>query len=777
MKQKLLYILLFVFSVLFGTGDALAQTSYYVYESEDPDKEIAVNNATAGPFELSGPGAVLTYSMWNNATNENNRKVEIYASYESSKETYTLIGTNTTNTGTTSWDDFSMNLNAPYDGYIKFVGSKGNFMATKRIKNVKVTRASQIIALSPTALTAEAPPGETNYASLTVSYGNTNNMGQIRVSHSSGALTNMPTLEQNVTDELGSVTFDIPFSAANITTEGTYTGKLKVEHLAYNGSAYVVDVTKEIGYTFTVKKTAPTIDFKEQTFYPDHVYDLSTLFDSPNEDTTPVATISNGNAVIIGDKLFILSTGSFTISVTQQGSDKWETTTQTRTINVQAEATTGTHGNITLAWSGSDATVTLPAPCSKVTFDISEQFAATGGMTVRYYDAATSGWTTLLDNWSDMGTDNTSFTYDLPRTATQLQFTKPSTLEFYVKNIVFYYTSYMTVSPASLSLGEVMQGNTSAAQDARVDWGQVTSSTLTAFSDNSAFSVTNLSNTPYTSTNSTWDEIGYSSMSVQFTPQTTGTHTGYIYFHDNKRFVRIPVSGTALSNHLKLEPTVDLSTQQTGMEYPYVTLNRTLNSGHSTLTLPFDTNVSEVSGYTTGDYVAQLALVTYNAADGYTLYFKQVADGTITAHQPYVINRTSAVTNPQWTNCHVNAPSASTIEGTNLQGWTMTGNYTPSFSMTDKYGIAGGELRKGTSGSTLNAYTAYFTPPASAQNVRTRVAIMDEAGNTTYIGEIRDGQLVPEAIYGVDGTQQTGLKNGINIVRTQDGTVRKIWKR
>jgi hypothetical protein len=107
----------------------------------------------------------------------------------------------------------------------------------------------------------------------------------------------------------------------------------------------------------------------------------------------------------------------------------------------------------------------------------------------------------------------------------------------------------------------------------------------------------------------------------------------------------------------------------------------------------------------------------------------------------------------------------------------MQANYTPEFPMHGNYGIAGGLLCRGEGeNAKINAYTAYFIPPTT-QNVRTRVAVLDEWGNATYIGEIKDGVLqAEEGIFGLDGVQQNALRKGINIVKTKDGTVRKVLK-
>lgn len=214
----------------------------------------------------------------------------------------------------------------------------------------------------------------------------------------------------------------------------------------------------------------------------------------------------------------------------------------------------------------------------------------------------------------------------------------------------------------------------------------------------------------------------------------------------------------------------------TNVPYPSITLERTFFAGHNTLTLPFDTNISDFSS-SEDAYAAQLSLVTLNSQDGYTLYFEIVDGGNMMANQPYVVNLPTVKESFVWEN--ITVAEISPVTKTNeqrYQGWTMQGNYTRGFSMKGNYGIAGGKLSLGVAGSTINAYTAYFIPPTT-QNIRTRVAILDEWGNATFIGEVKDGVLqTEEGIFGLDGVRQNELRKGVNIVKTKDGTVRKVLK-
>ncbi len=251
---------------------------------------------------------------------------------------------------------------------------------------------------------------------------------------------------------------------------------------------------------------------------------------------------------------------------------------------------------------------------------------------------------------------------------------------------------------------------------------------------------------------------------------TTTTGNGYYGYATTKELTVTPKA-------VILNPVNDC-TVVPNVVYPEITLNRTFVVGHSTLALPFDTNISDFSDDSEA-YAAQLSLVTYNKADGYTLYFKKADAGSMTANQPYVVYLPSTKDSFVWTDVTINSivPSDKVEgQGERFMGWTMRANYTPGVSMDGMYGIAGGKLRKGMAGATINAYTAYFVPPTQAE-ARVRVAIMDDSGQTTFINEVEGESLdMEQEVYTVDGKRVSGLQKGINIVRMKDGSVRKIWK-
>lgn len=257
------------------------------------------------------------------------------------------------------------------------------------------------------------------------------------------------------------------------------------------------------------------------------------------------------------------------------------------------------------------------------------------------------------------------------------------------------------------------------------------------------------------------DDSGYLSTDADF--QTTVTY--------NSESSSAPTISTLYavfeqkSNDITLEPTA--STYDADL-YEQVTLHRTLLRGYNTIALPFATNVTELTGRTSDDdWVAQLSSVTYNAHDGYTLFFHKIASGHISAFQPYVLYLGDEVVDPQWTN--IDLPEASPVtltpsagygaavspDGSSYADWQMTSNFTAALDMNGRYGIvnSAGSLMRGAAGSTLNAFTAYITPPPGSAGVKTRSAFVAPDGTTTIVDDLpTDSRLGQDKeIYSLDG--------------------------
>ena len=222
-------------------------------------------------------------------------------------------------------------------------------------------------------------------------------------------------------------------------------------------------------------------------------------------------------------------------------------------------------------------------------------------------------------------------------------------------------------------------------------------------------------------------------------------------------------------------------------QYKTVTLHRTFLQGYNTLALPFETNVQALTGrQSDSDWVAQLTSVTYNQHDGYTLFFEKVANGKIKAFEPYILYLGESVADPSWTNIDLPAPSPVTItptkgyslaaspDGSSYSDWQMTSNFEASFSMNGRLGIvnSAGALQRGGSTATLNAFTAYITPPTGSAGVKLQSAFTDEFGTTTYISGLpaadpstnpSTNHSTPTDLYDLSGRRITTLRRGLFI--------------
>lgn len=240
-------------------------------------------------------------------------------------------------------------------------------------------------------------------------------------------------------------------------------------------------------------------------------------------------------------------------------------------------------------------------------------------------------------------------------------------------------------------------------------------------------------------------------------------------------------------NVITLEPT---SSAYDADLYETVTLHRTFLQGYSTLALPFATTVQALTGRSSDDdWVAQLSSVTYNAKDGYTLFFRQVANGRIQAFQPYILHLGQPVTDPSWTDIDLPVAESRTITPSTGYGiaasphddsyadWQMTSNFTAGFSMSGLYGIVNsiGALQLGSASSTLNAFAAYITPPSGVAGVKVQSAFIDDWGNTTYIRDITLPQSPgQQEVYSLGGQRLSQPSKGVHIIRDAVGRCRKV---
>ena len=781
MKQKLRYILFMITALLGGNAEAWAQTTSYVL-NESAQYEITTKitdtNGRAGEtFPLSGPGSKL--------------------SFEASKSSGFLGGDNAVSgffaqasTDGSNWRDLhseqldlKRNTFTPYtfdlstnDKYIRFFAKTGATY-TKYYKNIKVTRATTLSAPSSVNM-GEVKIGKSSSAQVEVGYNNTIHPQTLTGSCDNPAFTVV--VSRPEMGECGTASVTINFKP---TTAGEHEGTVTL---------FMSDVETSFTVTGTAQdKGTPAFTWNLSQAYINRNY--KNFFSSTNTDLPYTITSNNPDiAQVVGDSLIVVggTEGTVNFTVSQQGNDDWHAKTETFSVKVskpqnhlplsitesnQAELVNNKAGSYTwdegiklgdggggLDWEDKIAQIDFQGIPDRISFNY--EAGASGATGVAWRVEVSSNGSNWSEIWSSSDASGSADIEISDKSSKSVRLIWSGNFGGFFKNVKISELRYLTSSTSDIDFGENVEGDavtkTFTLRHANAGYG------VTLVSSNpDAFEVS-----PSTLTTTGGDKMGEETITVTYKNNTVGEHSGTITIADpngTNAPVSVNLSATTISSGLILNPTqtpdYDVRT------YKRVVLQRTLPMGYSTITLPFTYNIGGVEG----GYVAQLELVTHNQQDGYTLYFKKVSDGIMHPHQPYVLYLPIEIANPEWGETAVSLPDAQNIQ---KGGWTMQANYTPGLSMEGMYGIAGGKLRKGTAGSTINAYTAYFVPPTQAES-RVRVAILDDSGQTTFINEVDAAVMEEEqTIYSVDGKRVSALQKGINIVRMKDGTVRKIWK-
>jgi len=174
--------------------------------------------------------------------------------------------------------------------------------------------------------------------------------------------------------------------------------------------------------------------------------------------------------------------------------------------------------------------------------------------------------------------------------------------------------------------------------------------------------------------------------------------------------------------------------------------------------------------------VAQLSVVTYNAQDGYSLYFEKKSD--IVANQPYILHLGSAVDTPVFNNISVVAAATAsqytTMGVKDANQWVLHSNYNPTFDMEGYYGVVGEKIKKGTEGSSLKAFHAYIEGPAAAG---VKAAYLDDDEADGLLEVLRGEATSEEDVYDLQGRKLSRSQRGINIIRGADGSFKKVLKK
>ena len=760
-------------------------------------------------YELSGPGEILYYSA---TTDTWAIYYHLYVEYSTNNTDWHQAQDNQNLDDDYNFKDFSCAI-PETARYIRFRFPEGGTL-TKYIKNVKVPRKTYVRASADKTDLGTILTGSTAQASFTVDYSTTNG-GNIHVNSSNPNFT-VSSEELAVSAHSdGTKTFKVTYTP-NPNQLGEESALITISDLFY---------TQEITLKAVAAKQDNTLNVVgEQNLKVGDIVD--NVYSGKNSDAELTVSISSEGVVnfdAASNRLTAIGEGSAVVTLFQNANDNYHGITKTISVNVSKIANTlgiaiekdnlkvGEKTPVNFTNKNSDGAITASYSVDGIVeYRDGEIVALKAGNTrITLTQAATVAHTSASQSFDITVTKHDqTLQWNNDISGDDLELNVGQTLETNTATASSGLSvTYSSSNPAALSVDPTTGQLTAISSGVNIiiTATQAGNDMYNAASITRSFNVISKIEATVTTTLSPTDKnvlrIGGGSVTIgcvttisienftitgedgivattfenntlSITPLKKGSVTITLQKDEDDSYYaidqtyEIDVLGAIANLAPSDAPVFEYK------EYDEITLNRTLSEGHSTLTLPFDTEISKISDNSEA-YAAQLALVTYNKADGYTLYFQKVTDGQMVANQPYVVYLPNKIKDPTWKNVTVVTPNAESIEVSN---WTMQGNYTPGLSMSGNYGIAEGLFRKGGIDSKINAYTAYFTF-LGTENVRTRVAVMDEGGNTTYIGELKDlDGNAAEEVFGIDGMRLPEMKKGINIVRQKDGSVRKIVK-
>lgn len=713
------------FSVRVNNTDEAA--GYVLYE--ETEYSHGTGAGVVHTYELSGPGETLYYQ----ARRQNSAiYYNLYVEYSTDGSDWTIAQDNTSLTS--NYSDFSCPI--PEDArYVRFRFPTGGTLQ-KYIRNVNVPRKTYIRATSDKTNLGTIYTGNIAQCSFTVDYSTTNG-GNIMISSNNPHFV-VSTAELNVnTHSNGQHNFTVTYTPDAI---GNETANITISDLFYS---------QQITLTATAAKRDNTLNvIADQTIKVDD--EIANVYSEKNSDAALSYSLSKEGVIAydeISSTVKAIGAGEATLTLTQAENDTHLGTTK------RVKFTVSKHDQ-TIQWdnelSEEERTLAIGASLSANTATSSSGLQVTyssSNANVIQVDEHTGGLTALAAGSNITITATQAGNYKYNETSITRTFTVISKIDATI------ITNLLTEETNILTIGE---GPTTIGCSATI-----TEDNFTISGNEASFIETSFANNTLTIT----------PVKAGGTVRITLTRAEDNSYNAINQAYTLTVRGPMAV----LAPTMEPEIHFPGITYSQITLQRTLQNGHSTIVLPFNTSIQELTANAnTDNYVAQLALVTYNVNDGYSLYFKKVENGTINANQPYLIHLNQEIENPVFTDVTASEPQETSIY---KDGWTMSGNYMPDKSMDGLYGIAGGKLCKGAAGSTLNAYTAFFTAPASAKSAKVRIAVEETDGTVTWIGRLEaDGQLTPMSIYSPDGLRQSKLQRGVNIVRKADGTTQKVWK-
>lgn len=700
----------------------------------------------------------------------------------------------------------------------------------KYVRNVRVTRKTYVRASSDKTDLGTVYTGNTGNAHFIVDYSTTNG-GNISLSsnNSNFALSTTELSTSENTD--GTHTFDVTYTP-DPNKLGSESATITISDLFY---------TQEITLTATAEKRANTLSvIGAQNLKVDAT--VNNVYSNKNS-TAPLNVALSNEGVITYDEATNTATaigeGTTTLTFTQNANDQYYATLKSVTFVVTKNANTlnialdktdlkvEETANVTFSEKNSDGEITVAYTVDNiVTYDNRVITALNAGTTrITLTQAATASHTGTSQSFDiTVSKHDQTISWDDGLSGSHLSLNIGETLNTNTATAssqmaVTYTSSNPTILKVDANTGELtaLAGGANiditATQAGNYKYNEVSikrsftviskidATVSTTLSDQETNiltvgegSVTIGSNATLSESNFTIEgnDNGYITTSfanntLTITPIKAGGAITITLTRDEdngynavSKSYDIMVEGPILT----LDPTTAPAVEYAGSEYSEITLKRTLKAGFNSIALPFDTDVETLAGSSYDadqDWVAQLSSVTYNAHDGYTLYFKKISDGCIKANQPYILHLSAQVSNPAFSNVIVHSPQATNIDATkgyNAEQWQMVSNYTPGAAMQGKYGVINSDncLKIGSATSTINAFGAYISYTGGAAPSMARTAFAgDESTDIDSIdaeGSESDGT----SAYDLSGRRISRSAEGIKIVISPDGKATKVMR-
>lgn len=631
--------------------------------------------------------------------------------------------------------------------YIRFYGSS----SIHHYANVYVTRKTYLEAESDKTDLGTVYTGNTAQAAVTVNYSTTNG-GNIHV-NSSNVHFAVSTEEIATTSN----------SDATVSFAIAYTPDPKV--LGKESAVITISdnfYTQQITLTATAAKRANTLTvIPDQAIMVDDV--VTNVYSNKNSGAEISYSLSKGDVVtydVATNKAVAVGEGEVTLTVTQQETDTHFGASQRVKFTVSKYDQALSWGNVL---SSEECTLNIGETLSTNTA------TASSGLSVTYsssnsnaieVDPVTGVLTARASGSNIAITATQAGNYKYGEASITRYFTVISKIDAVV------VTSLQVGGTNTLTIGEepVTIGCNAMLSMENFTIGGNGAGYVQASFDNNTLTITPVKvGGTVTVTLSRPEDEGYNAVSQTYA---------------------IAVQGPVLT----LDPSCAPDVRYPDTEYSKVTLQRTLGPGYVSISLPFTTTVQALvgEGYDAGeDWIAQMSVVTYNAQDGYTLYFSKLKDGVLHANQPYVLHLGNEVDKPVFTNVMVSEPAPAehrpsggvNLPEANYADWRMVANFEPAFPMDGRYGVVTslGCIKQGGATSFLNAYTSYVEDVSgSAAHSEARSVYMD--GDATGILQMNADaeRLGQDSVYDLQGRRQQSVGRGIVIVRGSDGKVRKV---